>query len=169
MWSRRMQRAEGPKAFEVGCRKMLNDLQDDIPRTEYVQELARDESKAYFKQTLHFSNAVLVDVCEILFSATKTWVMGSSRRGVSLLLAVVRIVEGCRNLVVKPFVRSLTTTQNYLKKKTKNSSVLGLFQYLSEHLTHWSIISLYDTLDKSWNRYNVVHDSDNDTMVITNK
>ena len=125
MWSRRMQNAEGPQAFEVGYRKMMDDLRDDIPRSLYIDELYRDEKKAYFKQSLQFSNAVLVDVCEILFSATKTWVMGSSRRGVSLLLAVVRIVEGCRDLLLKPFLKSMTTTKRFITKKTKNTPVLG--------------------------------------------
>ena len=169
LWVRNMQRAEGPQAFENGYRKMLNEFSDDIPRTEYIHELYRDGRKAYFKQTLQFSNAVLVDVCEILFNAVKGWVLGSSRRSTTLFPTVVRITEGCRDLVSRGFLTPLKLTKKYVTKKTKNSSVLGLFEFLSEHLTHWSIVSMYDTLDKSWNRYNVTHVSSDDTMMITRK
>ena len=169
MWGRMMQRAEGPNSYEFGYRKMLRNLENDMPRTEYVQQLYHDDHKSYFKLTLQFSNAVLVDVCEILFSATKTWVLGKSRRGVSLLMALVRIVEGCRNLMSKPFTTPLHVTQSYVRKKTKNSSILGLFMYLSNHLTHWSVVSMYDTVDKSWNRFNVNYVPRDDTIMITRK
>jgi len=164
-----MQRAEGPKSFEYGYHKMLRSLENDMARAEYVEELYDDDHKSYFKQTLQFSNAVLVDVCEILFSATKTWVMGKSRRGVSLLMALVRILEGSRNLVLKPFTKPLNVTQTYVRKKTQNTSILGLFMYLSNHLTHWSVVSMYDTVDKSWNRFNVSYIPADDTVKITRK
>ena len=66
-WTRRMQYAEGPKAFEIGCRKMLEDFGTDLVRTRYINSLYNDDQKAHFKRNLQFSNAVLVDMCEILF------------------------------------------------------------------------------------------------------
>lgn len=164
-----MQRAEGPKAFELGYQKMLNEFQNDAPRLEYIQELFRDENKAYFKQILRFSNAVLVDVCEILFSAVKTWVIGSSKKGTSLFLAVVRIVEGCRGLMNRCFVKKVELTKKRILKKTNNMVLVGLFDYLSEHLTSFAVTEMYGLLDKIWNRYSLTHGGTNDTMMVSLK
>ena len=105
MWSKLMQWAEGPEGFEDGYIKMLKHYRNDKDRLQYIQRLHEDDGKALFKMDFSFSNGVVVDVCEQLISALRTWVQGSSRRGVSLFVAVVRIVKGTRRLIMKSFLK----------------------------------------------------------------
>ena len=164
-WVRRMQHAEGPKAFQIGYEKMKTEF-DDPSRIEYIETLYGDETKAYFKRDMHFSNAVLVDVCEILFSAVSTWVGGSSRKSTSLLMALVRIVEGCRSLSVRPFLNEPQKTIAHITRKTMNYDVTKMFKFLSCHLTRWAVQRMYDLFDQSWTRYTVHHVESNDTTVV---
>ena len=76
MWSKLMQWAEGPEGFKDGYLKMRKRYANDPPRLEYLLELYDDVDKALFKKDFKFSNGVLVDVCESLISASKTWIKG---------------------------------------------------------------------------------------------
>ena len=167
-WSRRMQYAEGPKAFALGYEKMKNEF-NDPSHVEYIEELYTDESKAYFKQDMNFSNAVLVDVCEILFSAVTRWVSGSSRTACSLLMAVVRITEGSRSLIVRPFLKSPTKTITKMFRKSHNYDVSGMFKFFSTYLTQWSVLRMYKLLDLNWTKYTSMYVQSNDTMVVYHK
>ena len=167
-WSRRMQFAEGPKAFEVGYDKMKSQF-DDPARIEYINELYADPSKAYFKMDMRFSNAVLVDVCEILFSATTRWVAGSSRKPCSLLMAVARIAQGCRDLIIRPFLKEPEKTMAYISRKSSNYAITGMFKFLSLHLTQWSVRKMYDLLDQNWTKYDSQLVASNDTTAVIHK
>lgn len=79
MWSKLMQWAEGPQGFKDGYHKMKQHYQDDAPRLAYLEELFLDCEKALFKKIFYFSNGVVVDVCESLISAAKTWIIGACR------------------------------------------------------------------------------------------
>lgn len=167
-WSRRMQHAEGPKAFKVGYEKMKQEFNDPA-QIEYIDTLYEDESKTYFKQDMHFSNAVLVDVCEILFSAVSTWVSGSSRKSTSLLMALVRIVEGCRGLIIRPFLNSPEKTINHITRKSSNYDISRMFKFFSQHLTRWAVERMYKLLDQNWTRYSTHYVHSNDTWVVIDK
>ena len=142
---------------------------DDPARVEYINELYDDRSKAYFKMDMHFSNAVLVDVCEILFSATTRWVAGSSRKLCSLLMAVARIAQGCRNLIIRPFLKEPEKTMAYISRKSSNYAVTGMFKFLSLHLTQWAVQKMYDLLDQNWTKYDSHLVASNNTTAIVNK
>ena len=77
MWSQLMQWAEGPEGFKDGYVKMKKHYVNDPARLTYLLELFHDDNKALFKQNFHFSNGVLVDVCESLISSVKTWIKGT--------------------------------------------------------------------------------------------
>ena len=151
-----MQFAEGPKAFERGYRKMLTEFGTDISRTRFINDLYHDDRKAHFKRDLQFSNAVLVDVCEIFISSLKRWVLGNSTRSPSLYMAIVRIFEGCRRLIKKPFLKSTGMALSRSVKRTGYAPAKKLFQYLSQHLTVWAVKSMYSSLDRVWLEYELI-------------
>ena len=39
LWSRRVQHAEGPKAFDHGYRKMIQEFSEDPDKTDFIYEL----------------------------------------------------------------------------------------------------------------------------------
>ena len=133
-----MQYAEGPKAFEIGFRKMLEDFGTDLVRTRYINSLYNDDRKTHFKRNLQFSNAVLVDMCEILFSAVKTWVYGQGRKSSSLIMAIVIIAEGCRRLIREPFLKDVKKTKKITVDRAEYRPVVVLFTHLIQKLTLWA-------------------------------
>ena len=163
-----MQWAEGPESFDYGFRKMLSRYEEDIPRTAYIRELYADDEKALFKKEFKFSNAVLVDVCESLFHAFKQWVFGSSGKSASLLMSMVRIVEGCRLMVLKPFLKNPDLSRRVTVRMTNNRSIQTLFEYLCGKLTQWAVKFMYDKLDRSRGLYNTFAD-DNGTTTVTHR
>ena len=171
MWSRLMQWAEGPEGFKDGYLKLKQSFSGDARRLEYLEELYNDDDKALFKKEFHFSNGVVVDVCESLISAVKTWVHGkSSRRGVSLLLTVIRIVQGTRELVLRSFLKPVSI----LKKKTVNIChnfvVKNLFHFWIGKLTDWAVREMYKNQDLAGRKYHVYVDPDHeDCTTVVNR
>ena len=110
-----MQWAETETSFQIGHQKMKQKYRDDQPRLQYIDELFSDPKKALFKTTLGFTNAVVVDVCESLFFAHKSWTSGNSGKSTSLLMAVSRIVDGSRRMMMKPFLYDPKTSVKHLK------------------------------------------------------
>ena len=155
-WNSCMFRAEGPAAFMRGYRQLLEKYDDDEPRKNYVRELFHDPKKAHFKRGYKFRNGTLVDACETLFSATKTWVMGNSRHSTSLLMAVVRIVDGCREMIIRPYLKPEKLSERAtVSSRTGCRPVVQLFEYCIKHLTVWAVKNLYTMLDKSWLVYDL--------------
>ena len=154
-----MQWADGKKAFEYGYRKMLDKFRDDPARLQYIHELYKDPKKALWKSTFSFTNAVVVDVCESLFSALKTWALGRSKRGVSLLLAVVRIVEGSRLMMLRPFLHKVSSACTKILGRNQPAIVTFIFRELANKLTRRALRMMFDSVTKSWANYDVtVHD-----------
>ena len=168
IWSNLMQWAEGPRAYKVGYQRMLRKYENDIPRTSYIHELYKDESKALYKQDFKFSNAVLVDVCESLFHAFKKWVFGNSGKSASLLMAVVRIVEGCRLMIFKPFLFDPQLSRRVSIKLTSNQTMKMLFRYLSDKITRWPVGFMYEKVDFARGSYSL-EDDDNGDVEVTNR
>ena len=129
-WSRLMQNADGPESFKLGFNRLTRKYAGDAPRLAYLLELFNDDKKAHFKRNLDFTNAVLVDVCECLFSALKTWVSGSKRSRTSLLMALIRIVDGCRNMILKPFLRPVRTVVRKYIRYCDSGNVRKLLRYV---------------------------------------
>ena len=155
LWSRWMLNAEGPKSFEKGFHRLLEKYADDGPRTTYIRELFADPMKAHFKRRYTFRNGTLVDACEILFSAVKTWVYGKSRKSSSLLMAVIRIVEGSREMILKDYLKHPKGTARATVDKTECWPVVTLFKHCIQHLTAWSVKYMYSKLDRIWLSYDV--------------
>ena len=164
IWSKLMQNADGPRAFESGFRRMLLKYVDDPERTEYIRELHDDENKAHFKRNLEFSNGVLVDVCECLFSALKTWIGGRTRTCSSLLMAIVCIVEGCRMMILKSYLKDVRFTRKKFIQSNDPSQVIYLFNYFIGKLTHKAIKMMYDGLVKSLVDYTLEVDPGNSLL-----
>ena len=143
-----MQKAEGPEAFTNGYLAMQRLYSDDQHKLQYIEELFGDDDKAFFKKNLPFTNGVLVDMCEILFSATKSWVFGSARvKRISLLLAVVRIIAGCYKLIMHDFVEP----EGSVKKKTrsKNRFVSFMFTTFARKLTARACLDMFASLERA--------------------
>ena len=167
IWSKIMQWADGKKAFEYGYRKMQEKFANDPARLQYIHELFKDPKKALWKTTFTFTNAVVVDVCECLFSALKTWVLGRGRQSVSLLMAVVRIVEGCRHMMLKPFLKTAKNICRSILGVGQPASVSYMFRQLASSLTQRSIQTMFDSVTKSWADYHLSVTDDN--VVVTNR
>lgn len=163
-----MQWADGEKSFKQGYRKMKEKFANDPPRLQYVHELFKDPKKALWKVTWTFCNAVVVDVCECFFNALKTWTTGSSRRSVSLLMAVVRITEGCRLMMLKPFLNLQQVTLRRLSVSGQPASVSYLIRNLVQHLTFRSLKMILDCITRCWSNYNV-QVIDANTVIVTNR
>ena len=147
MWSKRMQWAEGPEALKDGYAALQRHFCDDPARLEYLRELYHDDDKALYKQEFRFSNGVVVDVCESLISAARTWVQGKSRNSVSLLLAVIRVVKGSRDLVLRSFLKPVANVRKVTVKTSHNPVVKTLFTYLLGKVTAWAVREMYKILD----------------------
>ena len=169
MWSKLMQHAEGPIAFEDGYRRMMSKYDNDEPRKTYIQQLHDDPNKAHFKKVYVFSNGTLVDVCESLFSATKTWTCGSGRISTSLFMAVVRIVSGCRDLVIKNFLFRPADTVRLTANKTSCIPVKQMFKYLSVRLTRSAVRTMYTMVDRDSRKYEIDIVSDSKDTIVTRK
>ena len=149
-----MQRAEGPEAFENGYLVMTRMYSEKPFKLAYIEVLYADEDKAHFKSNLPFTNGVLVDMCEVLFNATKTWVFGSARnKRTSLLLAVVRIINGCYNMIMVAFVTPVAKAR--MKIKSKNRYVSSLFDTFSEKLTARACKDMFESLERAWTAYTI--------------
>lgn len=148
MWSKQMQWAEGPLAFKHGYRKLARHFAGDTARMEYLQELFHDDSKALYKKDYHFSNGVVVDVCESLISAAKSWIMGRfNKNSVSLLLAVVRLVQGVRDMVLRSFLIPVALVKKRTVDRVHNPAVRTLLNFWIGKLTAWAIEDMYKNLD----------------------
>ena len=161
-----MQRAEGPEAFENGYLAMTRLYSEDAHKLKYIEELFADEAKAHFKSNLPFTNGVLVDMCEVLFNATKVWVFGNARtKRVSLLLAVVRIISGCYNMIMVAFVTPVTQARK--KNKSKNKYVSSLFATFAEKLTARACKDMFDSLERAWTAYTIRSEMNNSCRLIS--
>ena len=110
-----------------------------------------------------------MDVCEILFSALKLWVMGQSKQSVSLLSAIIRIVAGSRKLVMRPFLKSIDTTRRMTVSKTQCFPVMTFFQYCVSRLTQWAVKHLYNLYDRSGKSYVLTPPAANGSVTVTNR
>lgn len=155
LWARWMLRAEGPKTFRQGYQRMLEKYADDAPRIQYIHELFEDEMKAHFKREQMFRNGTFVDVCECLISATKTWVLGKGRQSTSLQMAVVRIVEGCREMMMKSYLKPTGPLTSATVKHTECRPVVQLFSHCIKVLTSWAVKHMFQMTDKMWMMYDL--------------
>ena len=154
IWSRLMQWADAEGSFKKGYEKMKRKYQNDPARLEYINELSQDPNKALFKINWSFTNAVVVDVCECLFFAVKNWTSGNSGKSVSLLMAVARIVEGTRLMMLKPFVYQYG--QTFMKKvKHQPPVVKYIFHKFCKHLTKRSTETMFQSVTSCWADYDV--------------
>ena len=156
-WSKLMQWADASGSFNKGYQKMKEKYSEDGPRLEYIEKLFEDPRKALFKQEWTFTNAVVVDVCESLFSALKGWTSGNRGKSVSLLMAVARIVEGVRQMMLKPF--RYDYGKSFLTKTAVHQPPIlkYVFQHLVKHLTKRSVEIMFDGVTKSLLNYDVVY------------
>lgn len=156
-WARLMQRAEGPEAFEAGYLRMQRIYSGDADKLEYIEELYNDDDKAHFKGDLPFTNGVLVDMCEVLFNATKVWVWGNGRnKRTRLLMAVVRIITGCYNMMMVAFVVPVTSSRK--KCRSKNKYVAFMFKEFTDKMTAKACQDMFDSLDRVWAGYTIRSD-----------
>ena len=145
-WSHLMQWADGPRSFEQGYRRMCEKYSDDQPRLDYIHELYRDPQKAHFKRRLRFCNAVLVDVCECFFSALKRWVKGTINDRVSLLMSIVRIVEGCRIMILKTYLKNHSVTWKHIVRGSDPAPVKKLFKHCVKKVFVVSLVVLFENV-----------------------
>ena len=153
-WSNLMQKAEGPEAFMHGYILMRRMLANDEARLEYLEELLSDVNKAHFKADLPFCNGVLVDMCETLFGAVKTWVNGRCKNTrVTLLMAFVRICHGVYSMVTAGF---LSPIADALKKTVSlNPQVSSMFRIFCKKLTTRAVTDMFKSLQRKWGSYKV--------------
>lgn len=156
LWSKWMQWADAAGGHTCGYERMKRKYQTDPPRLEYIEELYEDPKKALFKIEWTFTNAVVIDVCECLFSALKCWTSGNSGQSVSLLMAVARIVEGIRLMMLKPFVYP-GYGQSFLKKTVSHQpSVLKyLFHRFCQTLTKRATETMFKAVTSCWSEYDI--------------
>ena len=155
VWSKLMQWADGEHSFKKGYETMKRKYRNDRARLEYIEELFRDPEKALFKREWSFTNAVVVDVCECLFFALKSWTSGNSKKPTSLLMAVVRIVEGCRRMMLKPFLYDVGSSLKKMFGKSQPSVVKFLFHNLRKHLTKRATETMFKSVTTSWSNFTV--------------
>ena len=164
-----MQYAEAQGSFLMGYHHMIKKFCNDRPRLEFLKELFEDPMKAMWKKDLKFCNGLLVDICETLFSALKTWVQPGAA-GASLLMAIVRIAEGCRRMVMRSFLKPLKTTFKKFVRSEDASQVKYLMSYCINHLTAWAISNMYSSLKKSWTWYEIkTTDAANSDVMVTSR
>ena len=72
-----------------------------------------------------FTNAVLTDVTESLFSAVKRWIYGRGTASPSLLLAIVRIANGVWGMIMKPTLKDISTTMKKTVSTFGNNQPAG--------------------------------------------
>lgn len=154
-----MLNAEGPEAFEDGFRKLQEVFEDDEAKVAYITELYNDADKANFKRELIFTNGVLVDLCETLFNAVKVWVYGSARnRRTTLLMALVRIVRGVYDMIVRDFLNPVSQTRRIAS--SQNVEVARMFRKFAEKLTKRAVKDMFESLDRCWLKYQVLSNVD---------
>lgn len=155
IWSKCMQWADAESSFNKGYAKMQRKYQNQPARLEYIKELFQDPKKTLFKIKWSFTNAVVVDVCECLFFALKNWTSGNTGRPVSLLMAVARIVEGTRRMMLKPFLYQYEI--NFMKRTVVHQPpvVKFVFQQIMKHLTKRSTETMFAALTSCWSDYEV--------------
>ena len=161
-----MQKAEGPEAFEAGYLKMQHLYSDDTHKLEYIEELYNDEDKAHFKGDLPFTNGVLVDMCEVLFNATKVWVWGTGRnKRTRLLMAVVRIITGCYNMIMVAFAVPVAGARK--RTRSKNKYVCFMFKEFTEKMTARACQDMFDSLDRVWAGYTIRSEMNNSCRMMS--
>ena len=160
--------ADGPASFQKGFIKMMIKYTGDLPRQRYIRELRDDPRKALCKMNLTFCNAVLVDVCESLFNALKTWTGGKGRSPSTLLMAVLRIVEGCRQMILKPYLMSIKSTAAKTVRESDPTVMMNLFRYLSRRLTYKATTMMYKNISKFWFQLQVDEGEDGEIIVTGN-
>lgn len=154
-----MLNAEGPEAFEDGFRKLQEVFEDDEAKVGYITELYNDADKAHFKRELIFTNGVLVDLCETLFNAVKVWVYGSARnRRTTLLMALVRIVRGVYEMIVRDFLHPVKQTRRIAS--SQNVAVARMFRKFADKLTKRAVKDMFESLDRCWLKYQVFSNVD---------
>ena len=142
-------------------------LEGDEARLDYLEELFDDVKKAFFKGDLPFCNGVLVDMCETLFSAVKTWVSGRCKnRRATLLMAFVRICHGVYQMVTAGF---LSPVADALKKTiSPNPRVSSMFRVFCQKLTNRAVTEMFKSLQRKWGSYTVTSLMDLTCKLVSN-
>ena len=153
-WARFMQRAEGPEAFEQGYLMMRRIYRDNAAKLQYIDELYNDSKKAHFKGELPFCNGVLVDVCETLFNAFKSWVNGRCKnKRVTLLMAFVRICQGVYRMATRAYLGLVSDAAK--DTQSSNPQVSFMFRIFRSKLTARAVKDMYTSLERHWGGYDV--------------
>ena len=105
-----------------------------------------------------FTNAVLTDITESLFSAIKQWVYGKGTMSPTLFMAIVRIINGCWRLVQKPYLRSYETTKSQITKWIKSPHPRILFSTFAKKLTAWATTHMLNVYRKHQLDYDIVNE-----------
>ena len=166
-WSNLMQKAEGPEDFQNGYLLMRRVLAGDEARLEYLEDLYDDVKKAFFKGNLPFCNGVLVDMCETLFSAVKTWVSGRcNNKRVTLLMAFVRICHGVYQMAVAGFLSPVADAMK--KTSSPNPQVSSMFRVFCKKLTTRAVTDMFRSLQRKWGSYDVTSRMDLSIQLVSN-
>ena len=104
---------------------------------------------------VRFTNAVLTDVTESLFSALKRWIYGAGRVSPTLLLAIVRIANGCLGLINKPTLKDVQTTMKEIVRSTDSQACRYLFKVFAQRLTRWAANFMYERFNKNRDNYDM--------------
>ena len=104
-----------------------------------------------------FTNAVLTDITESLFSAIKQWVYGKGTLSPTLFMAIVRIINGFWRLLQKPYLRSYQTTKSQIMKWIKSPHPSILFSIFAKKLTAWATTHMLNIYRKHQLDYDIVN------------
>ena len=141
-------------------------LADSPAKLQYLDELFADEHKAHFKLSRPFCNGVLVDICETLFNAVKTWVSGRCKNTrVTLLMAFIRICQGVYHMVTGKFLSPVPDARK--KTLSPNPQVAFMFRILFQKLTTRAVTDMFKSLQRHWGSYDVTSLMDGSVQLIS--
>ena len=99
-----------------------------------------------------FTNGVLTDVTESLFSAFKHWNCGSA----TLFETLVHLCGGCREMMLKPYLENIGGTKLFREIKTNPcAEVKELFTALLTRLTWRAVEAMYKDYKANQLRFSV--------------
>ena len=132
-----------------------------------LEDLYDDVKKTFFKGNLPFCNGVLVDMCETLFSAVKTWVSGRCKnKRVTLLMAFVRICHGVYQMAVAGFLSPVADAMK--KTSSPNPQVSSMFRVFCKKLTTRAVTDMFRSLQRKWGSYDVTSRMDLSIQLVSN-
>jgi len=130
-----------------------------------VRDMVRAHMNAHTFTRPRFTNAVLTDVTESLFSAMKRWVSKRNEQQVTLHQAVVRICAGCLAMAQKPYLYNPGKSALYSAlASNKCQEVRELFVALSQRVTRKALSAMYDDFNTNRERFDVDKDIHKDSQ-----